>query len=126
MKPTNRPIGRRIGAATALAAVTACGGMAFAPAAFAGSPVTSSTAYSTSHSATQSAAVRPATVNQCYQMLNAYGYTVTVPRGVACATASLGFPTHAIAISACIAAMKVTGVGVLVATIACTIAPVPG
>lgn len=119
MKRTIRTTGRRVGAAATLAAVTACGGMAFAPAAFADST-------GASHSAIQSAAVRPATVNQCYQMLNAYGYTVTVPRGVACATSSLGFPTHAIAISACIAAMKVTGVGVLVATIACTIAPVPG
>jgi hypothetical protein len=126
MKQNNRLTGRRIGAAAVLAAVTTFGGVALAPAAFADSTVASTTTSSTAHSATHSAVVRPATANQCYQWLNFYDYTVTVPRGVACNVAAHNFPTHAIALTACIAAMGATGVIPPVAIIVCSIASVPG
>jgi hypothetical protein len=115
MKQNNRLTGRRIGAAAVLAAVTTCGGLALAPAAFADSTAASAT----TDSATHSAAAHPETASQCYQMLQAYLYTVTAARGFACNIASLGKPNHALAISACIGIMTGTLVSAPVAIIAC-------
>jgi hypothetical protein len=122
MKQRNRLMGRRIGTAAVLAAVTAFGGLALAPAAFADSTVASAT----THSATPSAVAVPATSSQCYNWLIFYGYRVTLPRAVACETAALGFPTHEIAYLACVLALHVTGVIAPVAEIVCGIASAPG
>ena len=122
MRRNNSPTRRRIGAAAGLAAVTTFGALAVAPAAFADSSVASASTSTTAHSAS----VRPATASQCYNFLNFYGYTVTTARGVACNVAAHNFPTHAIALAACITAMKVTGVTAPVSIIVCGIASVPG
>lgn len=122
MKQNNRLTGRRIGAAAVLAAVTTCGGLALAPAAFADSTVASATA----HSATHSAAAHPETINQCYQILNAYGYTVSPARAFACLVAASAHVPEAAKIASCVSLMKVTGVSLTVSTIACTLATAPG
>ncbi len=122
MKQRSRLMGRRIGAAAALATVTTFGGMALAPAAFADSTVASAT----THSATPSAVTAPATAIQCFNWLVFYDYKVTVPRGIACEVAARAFPTHEIAYLACVLAMHVTGVTAPVAEIVCGIASVPG
>ena len=122
MKRNNRITGRRIGAVAVLAAVTTCGGLALAPAAFAAS----TSASATPHSAAPGPMAVPATSSQCYNWLIFYNYKVTVPRAVACETAALGFPTHEIAYLACVAAMHVTGVIAPVAEIVCGIASAPG
>jgi hypothetical protein len=121
MKQNNR-LTRRIGAAAALAAVTTCGSLVMAPAAFADSTVASAT----THSATPSAVAVPETSGQCYSWLILYNYEVTLPRSIACETAALGFPTHEIAFLACVVAMHVTGVITPVAEIVCGIASAPG
>jgi hypothetical protein len=115
MKQNNRLTGRRIGAAAVLTAVTTCGGLALAPAAFADSTAASAT----THSATHSAAAHPETAAQCYQMLIIYGYTVTAARGLACNIAAAGKPNHQAALAACFGIMTGTLVSVPVATIAC-------
>ena len=124
MQQNHRITGRRIGAAAALAAVTTLGGAALAPAAFADSTV--ATASSTAHSATRSAVARPETVNECYQWLQHYGYEVSVARGFACLVASSAPVNEAAKIASCVGLMKVAGVRLKVATIACTAATVPG
>jgi|HubBroStandDraft_2_1064218.scaffolds.fasta_scaffold1108862_1 hypothetical protein len=115
MKQNNRLTGRRIGAAAVLAAVTTCGGLALAPAAFADSTVASAPA----HSATHSAAARPETVGMCYTILNQYFYTITSARGLACNIAAAGKPNHHAALAACIGIMVGTLVSPTVSTIAC-------
>jgi hypothetical protein len=122
MKQNNRLTGRRIGAAAALAAVTTCGGVALAPAAFASSTVASATTSSTAHSA----AARPETINECYQVLQAYGYTVSVARGFACAVAATAPVNEAAKIASCVALMRVAGVRLVIAATACTVATIPG
>jgi hypothetical protein len=126
MKQNNRLTGRRIGAAAALAAVTTCGGVALAPAAFAQSTVASATTSSTAHSAAQSPAAHPATVNECYQVLQAYGYTVSVARAFACLVASSAPVNEAAKIASCVGLMKVAGVRLVIAATACTVATIPG
>jgi hypothetical protein len=128
MKQNKRLTSRRIGAAAVLAAVTTtCGGLALAPAAFADSTVASTTTYSTVHSAAHSTEARPETANECYAVLNGFGYTVTVPRGTACFVAASHLPTTEAAIAACIAGLVATGVSALVvAPAACAAGATPG
>ena len=128
MKQNNRLTGRRAGAAAALAVVTTCGGVALAPAAFAQSTVatTSSAAHSAAQSPAASPAAHPATVNECYQVLQAYGYTVSVARAFACLVASSAPVNEAAKIASCVGLMKVAGVRVVIAATACTVATIPG
>ena len=126
MKQNHRLTGRRIAAATALAAVTTCGGLALAPAAFAATSVASATTSSAAHSATRSAVARPETANACYQILQAYGYTVSVARGFACQVAATAPVNEAAKIASCVGLMKVAGVRVVIAATACTVATIPG
>lgn len=140
MKQTNWFTGRRIVAAAVLATVTACGGLALAPAAFADSTVASATAQSTAHSTTlsattqstaqsptRSAVVRPATLGDCTYILNSYGYNVTYLRYLICGVTATGpWSNPATAIAWCTAAMVGTGVNPGVAGLACTIATIPG
>ena len=118
----NRLTGRRIGAVAVLAAVTTCGAVTSTSAASAYSADASTTTYSATHSA----AARPETINECYQVLQAYRYTVSVARGIACLVASSAPVNEAAKIASCIGLMKVAGVRLAVATIACTVATAPG
>jgi hypothetical protein len=117
MKQNNR-LTRRIGAAAALAAVTTCGSLVMAPAAFADSTVASAT----THSATPSAVAVPETGVQCTATLILFGYPVTTQRGLICyLTASLSnLAPEAAKLAACVAAMKATGVGLVAAGAACS------
>jgi hypothetical protein len=121
LKQNNRLTGRRISAVVAMAAVTTCGGAALAPAAFA-----STAAPATTHSTAHSAAVHPETINECYQMLQLYLYTVTVARGFACAVAATAPVSEAAKIASCAFLMGVAGVTPYVAGLACTVATAPG
>ena len=125
MKQNSRLTGRRIGAAAVLATVTACGGLALAPAAFADSTV--ATAQSTAHSATRSAVASPATISDCNTILEINGYALTVGRIVICGiTGSTPWSNPATGIAWCTAALVGTGVGPSVAAFACTLAVIPG
>jgi hypothetical protein len=126
MKQNHRLTGRRIAAATAVAAVATCGGLALAPAAFADSTVASATTSSAAHSAIHSAVVHPDNANSCYQILIAYGYEVSVARGFACQVAATAPVNEAAKVASCVGLMKVAGVGIVVAATACTAATFPG
>jgi hypothetical protein len=117
MKQNNR-LTRRIGAGVALTAVTTLGGLAFAPAAFADSTVASAT----THSAAPSAVAVPETGVQCTATLILFGYPVTTQRGLICYLAASPLGNPAAKYAACVAAMKVTGVGLVAAGAACTAA----
>jgi hypothetical protein len=123
MRQNYRLTGRRGVTAFVLAAVTATGGVALAPAASADSTVASAT---TAYSAPHSAAAHPDTINECYQVLQAYRYTVSVARGIACLVAASAPVNEAAKIASCIGLMKVAGVELKVAALACTIATAPG
>lgn len=116
----------RIGAAAVLATVTVCGGLALAPAAFADSTVASATAPSTAHSATHSAVVRPATADACQTWLEFSGYSVTVARAIACGIGAAGLPNTQTALTVCIGTLVGTKVDPGTASIACSLATVPG
>jgi hypothetical protein len=121
LKQNNR---LRIVAAAVLATVTACGGLALAPAAFADTTAASATMYSTA--ATHSAAVRPETIDACEQWLNFVDYPVNTARAIACGIGASGLPTAHYAIAACTALLIMTGVDSADAFFACTLASVPG
>jgi hypothetical protein len=125
MKLTNRLTGR-IGAAAVLAAVLTCGGVALAPAALAAPTVASATTLSTAPSATHSAAVNPRTAGECIEYYEAWGYRNTTARATACHIAALGRPNPHTAIVACIASLTISGVGGVVATVACNIGAAGG
>jgi hypothetical protein len=114
MKQNNR-LTRRIGAAAALAAVTTCGGLALAPAAFADSTVASATTHSTAHSAV----AVPYTGANCMAMLIAWGYQVTTKRGLICHVAASPIGNQQARYVACVSAMVATGVGIFAANPAC-------
>jgi hypothetical protein len=115
MKQNSRLTGRRILAAAALAAVTTCGSLALAPAAFADSTVASATTHSTAHSAV----AVPYSGANCMAMLIAWGYKVTIKRGLICHVAASPIGNQQVRYLACVAAMKLTGVGILAANPAC-------
>lgn len=116
MKQNNR-LTRRIGVAVALAAVTTCGSLVMAPAAFADSTVASAT----THSATPSAVAVPETGVQCTATLILFGYPVTTKRGLICylAASLANLAPEAAKLAACVTAMKLTGVDVTAAGAAC-------
>ena len=116
---------RRIGVAAVVATVTACGGLALAPAAFADPTVASATTHSAVHSQLHSAAVHPYNYLDCTQWLDSQDYPVTPARAAACAIAQLGLPNTAAAIAACNVALLATKVDPGNAFFACQLAAVP-
>jgi hypothetical protein len=121
MKQNSRLRGRRVGTAAALAAVTTCGFVALAPAAFADSSVASLAASKTTH-----VMIHTDTASQCYQMLGNFGYYVSAARGFACNVAASAPTSEAARVASCVALMKVAGVGIVAATASCTIATSEG
>ncbi|GAA4600529.1 hypothetical protein GCM10023195_00110 [Actinoallomurus liliacearum] len=98
--------GRRLGAATALTAVTlAGGGLALAPAA--------------SAAVTATAPAKPATSGQCEYVLVTSGYPITTARAQACENGASG---SWISFDLCWAGLEGTNVSDYVVTLACNAA----
>lgn len=69
--------------------------------------------------------ITPQTAGDCIDYLENWGYRITAGRRLACSLASLPFPSQPTRIAACTAALINTGVGGVVAPIACTLATAP-
>lgn len=118
MERFQRLKGRRILAAAALTAATACSGLALAPAASADSAAAPATTSSTAHTAT----VHPETGAECTQGLISFGYKVTTTRGLICFVAASPLGNPPAKFVACVGAMKATGVGIIATNYACQLA----
>jgi hypothetical protein len=114
MKRRSRVAGRP-GAARALATATVLGTLTLASTTLAGPAGASTTS---SHAVTQE--VRPLSYNDCVDILETYGYTVTPGRAAACGVAALGLPTTEKAFVACVAGLIGTRVGPVTSSLACT------
>lgn len=63
--------------------------------------------------------------SDCTDYLETWGYEVTKKRYLICGLASFPFPSQQVRIATCTAALLATGVGGVVAPIACTLATAP-
>jgi hypothetical protein len=115
--------GRRLGAAIALTTLTVIGGLAIAPAAFAGPAGQAKPAATAATSASaQGSEVKPAGAGDCTDLLEIYGYTVTIGRASICLAAAIIGSTSSnppAVVATCAAGLISTHVGAAVATTAC-------
>jgi hypothetical protein len=69
--------------------------------------------------------VTPQSTGDCIDYLETWGYQITRGRRLACSAAAFPFPSQPVRIATCTAALISTGVGGVVAPIACTLATAP-
>ncbi len=78
-----------------------------------------------SHAAQNEGPITPKSKSDCTDYLQTWGYEVTNTRERICALASFPFPSQQTRIVVCTGALLATGVGGVVAPIACTLATAP-
>jgi hypothetical protein len=78
-----------------------------------------------SHAAQNAGPITPQSHSDCTNYLQTWGYEVTNKRNTICALASFPFPSQHLRIVTCTGALLATGVGGVVAPIACTLATAP-